>query len=48
MEKKVSLTLKFNPKDTLHKMLQLKIFLVYDLYKEKVIIIIIYYISVRY
>lgn len=31
-------------------MLQLKIFLVYDLYKEKVItiIIIIYYISVRY
>lgn len=33
MEKKVSL--KFNPKDTLHKMLQLKIFLMYDLNKKK-------------
>lgn len=36
MEKKVSLRyliLKF--KDTLHKMLQLKIFLIYDLYKKK-------------
>lgn len=36
MEKKVSLRyliLKF--KDTLHKMLQLKIFLMYDLYKKK-------------
>lgn len=39
MEKKVSL--KFNPKDTLHKMLQLKIFLMYDLYKKKVITIVI-------
>lgn len=39
MEKKVSL--KFNPKDTLHKMLQLKIFLMYDLYKKKIITIVI-------
>lgn len=42
MEKKVSLTLKFNPKDTLHKMLQLKIFLVYDLYKEKVQLLLLF------
>lgn len=39
MEKKVSL--KFNPKDTLHKMLQLKIFLMYDLNKKKKVITIV-------